>query len=159
MNTPIPSPSRDHVETLAKLIANPDAPINVLKDRGFNAPVIQSILSGKMKMGACYRNCMETVLANPDLIYCEGFAYGPSPIPMEHAWVMDREGNFIDPTWRYQKKADYFGVAFKTDKLLAIARRTGMYGIFGNLHRLKLPLPDASTFLTRALYERSELPV
>jgi len=43
--------------------------------------------------------------------YVEGYA--ARLIPVHHAWVIDRDGNVIDPTWNGQGTA-YFGIPFRT---------------------------------------------
>lgn len=55
---------------------------------------------GESKM--CYHNALMTVQWEGERYrYCEGIAYTPGSIPMEHAWVLDTEdGKVFDVTWR-----------------------------------------------------------
>lgn len=61
---------------------------------------------------ACFHNCQNAALTY-DYQYWEGFAN--SILPVQHAWVLDAEGNLLDPTWvRNIKATDYFGIQIPT---------------------------------------------
>jgi hypothetical protein len=95
----------------------------------------------RMEQGMCYMNCTHSVLENPLLTYCEGFVsvYG---VPLEHAWLLDRDGNVIDPTLTAHPEGrvtEYFGVAFSTEYLLQAAMRNKYYGLLGYTSRKTLP--------------------
>lgn len=53
-----------------------------------------------------------------DWTYCEGYAISPTaiecnfPLPMHHAWLIDGDGNIVDPTW--EPGGEYFGLRFST---------------------------------------------
>jgi hypothetical protein len=66
-------------------------------------------------------------LANPELIYVEGYALGV--IPVEHAWCSDANGNVIDNTWIKRPGADYFGVPIKTQYATRAVIMSGHYGV------------------------------
>lgn len=72
----------------------------------------KGIRCGKLK--TCYTTAGRIAIDRDDLIYCEGFACGV--IPVMHAWLVDKEGNVIDPTWRQTvdgvdyRGVEYFGV-------------------------------------------------
>jgi hypothetical protein len=61
--------------------------------------------------GECFNNALQLALANPNLIYVEGYALGGYPIA--HAWVTDGSGRVFDNTWATLGLA-YAGVPFKT---------------------------------------------
>jgi hypothetical protein len=58
------------------------------------------------------------------LAYVEGFATVPDlPIPIHHAWCMDRVGTVIDVTFREPEHAVYLGIPFNTTMIKRFARR------------------------------------
>ena len=45
--------------------------------------------------------------------YCEGKAVSYSlPLPLDHAWCLDEDGQVIETTW-LEVADEYFGVVFK----------------------------------------------
>lgn len=74
-------------------------------------------LPKKIKRGMpkyCYANCQELLKRHPELIYCEGYALTEAvSFPVVHAWLTDKHGRSIDPTWESPGLA-YFGVPFST---------------------------------------------
>ncbi|WP_276117994.1 hypothetical protein [Pararhizobium qamdonense] len=82
----------------------------------------------------CYANATAYALTNSDLMYAEGYAIEPElPIPIQHAWLVDRSGTVIDPTWRDANHHVYFGIAFKTEFLAEMLEKTdGDCGILVN---------------------------
>ena len=110
--------------------------IQLLSEFGRQWTPKRNKLTGKMEPGRCYKNAYQLVASNPDkYVYCEGFAMSPGLIPLEHAWVVDRHGHAIDPTW--DKGADYFGVAFDFFWLMDFCSDTGYYGVMGMLYTLR----------------------
>lgn len=75
----------------------------------------EGIEKGEIKM--CFSNAFNCIVSEPDLYYVEGYAVTKGlkdfPIAFEHAWLVDNQGNVIDPTW--EDGDAYFGVAFDTD--------------------------------------------
>ncbi len=70
----------------------------------------------------CYYNCQTLAFKHHDLIYVEGYAMPNGKasanahdlnLPLSHAWLMDRDGQAIDPTWETPGAA-YFGVPLAT---------------------------------------------
>jgi hypothetical protein len=76
----------------------------------------------------CFMNAYQ-LLHMPGLSYCEGFAMGV--IPMLHAWMIDEEGNVIDPTW--QDGVEYFGIELPTEFVIATVLTRGAYGVLDNM--------------------------
>ena len=76
------------------------------------APLPEDIERGLPKN--CYYNCLELLREHPELTYCEGYALTEDlPLPLAHAWLVDSNGNVIDPTWD-DESAVYLGVPFNT---------------------------------------------
>lgn len=101
---------------------------------------------GKMK--ECYRNAAMMAFMRPDLTYVEGYAQCGG-LPIEHAWLVDADGNVIDPTIRRTKldtmpMSDYFGVPFDTELVMKTAHDTGYWGMIGFHNRELLRDPDAT---------------
>lgn len=94
-------------------------------------------ITGKSPMGQCYRNSALLAI-DGGLTYCEGFAMKEGLIPMEHAWLIDRDGKVIDPTW--EGNNEYFGVAFREDFVMEFAETTKYYGIGPNLYMIRKDL-------------------
>lgn len=84
---------------------------------------------GEMKR--CYANSAERAWANRDFYYVEGLAcIEDYPVPLEHAWLVDRDGKVFDPTW--EDGVSYFGVPFRASFVREMAAYTGYYGILVN---------------------------
>lgn len=83
----------------------------------------------RMEMGRCYANAGELAIQSPELVYMEGFAHGPVPVPVHHAWLVSPTGEVIDPTWGESPQAQYYGVAYTTEFLLAQVEKQGCWGI------------------------------
>lgn len=70
---------------------------------------------GKIK--ECFPNAWDLAFSHSGLSYYEGYAYR-GIVPVHHAWVVNAEGQVIDPTWRYDPERNpesewhYFGVPF-----------------------------------------------
>lgn len=97
-------------------------------------PKIVNDLSGTREMGQCYRNSA-LLMMNDEFTYCEGYALKPGLIPLEHAWLLDRDGLVIDPTW--PEECEYFGVPMKDEFVLEMATSIQHYGIGANLFMLR----------------------
>lgn len=75
------------------------------------------------KPQACLYNALELALSCPELEYVEGYALhmdASIPVPMDHSWCVDADGNVVDPTWYKTVGRDYFGLAL--DKWLLTER-------------------------------------
>ena len=91
-----------------------------------------------MEANSCFLNCWKLAMDNPDLTYCEGYAYWQS-LPLEHAWIETPNGDIVDPTWSgipdaYGHDAIYMGVRFSTEFVMSNSIRTGWSSIFGGDH-------------------------
>lgn len=84
--------------------------------RAWPAPKLPRKLTGfkRGRMGHCFHNAYALVDAQPHRFrYCEGYAM--KIIPVIHAWVIDVDGNVVDPTWKQQEDSRYFGVIYNFD--------------------------------------------
>lgn len=72
-------------------------------------------LEKRMTPKDCFRNATVMALENPDLYYCEGYAFKPSlGIPIHHGWCVTNQGKIVDPTWETPEQCFYIG--HKPDK-------------------------------------------
>jgi hypothetical protein len=66
-----------------------------------------------MKLGPpkeCFKNAQK--LADPPMIYCEGYALAPTtPTPIHHGWLTNSDGVAFDPTWQ-KPGLVYIGIPF-----------------------------------------------
>lgn len=79
----------------------------------------------------CYMNAYR--LASIGYTYVEGYAMSDNlPMPIQHAWVLDKDGKVIDNTWRkkWLDNPKYFGVAMPIRFVESIMLRTEVFGVF-----------------------------
>ena len=72
----------------------------------------------RCKIKECYNNCAKIAMADDRYQYVEGYAM--SIIVVEHAWLVNENGEIVDPTWirlDHGISNDYFGVRVPIDKL------------------------------------------
>lgn len=86
----------------------------------------------------CYYNAWQLALNEPrKYTYVEGYA-DMGLMPISHAWVVDSEGNVLDPTWQdLEARKDYFGVPFRVQFLNRMATVTEYAGIFENISAMR----------------------
>ena len=90
-----------------------------------------------MEVGQCYYNAYSAVLEQQGYTYVEGYAQTRFMV-VEHAWLEDRDGTVIDPTWANLDsevsgfEATYAGIRFTSEFVLANAARTGWTGILAS---------------------------
>lgn len=91
---------------------------------------------GEAAPGMCYREAGMLATTEPErFTYCEGYACDVGGMPVAHAWVVDREGRVIDPTWegfveeRGTEEREYFGVAISYERVYAAMIRTQTWGV------------------------------
>lgn len=139
--------------------------------RAFTGAVLPSSIA-RMPMGRCYANAGELALESPELVYMEGFAHGCVPVPVHHAWLVTPRGEVIDPTWGESPDAQYYGVAYATEFLLAQVEEQRAWGIGAEhlplsllekhpreyLHPGWAPHTDAQDEVFRYLTERKPAP-
>lgn len=81
-------------------------------------PLPKGIKPGTPKL--CYWNCQQLIFKNKELIYAEGYALDKEiSFPISHAWLMTKNKEVIDPTWR-DSNSDYFGVPLATQWVKSI---------------------------------------
>ena len=106
----------------------------VLKNGKFYPISKRKVKLGRIK--ECFSNAAKLAIDDSSLIYCEGYFLSKKlPIPIYHAWVIDREGKVIDNTIRVQKDEGtrlYYGVEFSTEYLCATVLSKGTYGLIDN---------------------------
>lgn len=79
----------------------------------------------------CYRNAALLALENDDFTYVEGVALPDfAPIPIEHAWVVDKKGRVIDNTWK-TPGSEYIGIPISQSELSRMLVETEVYGLLG----------------------------
>lgn len=109
----------------------------------------------------CYLNSQKLVLhsKNDDnqLIYVEGYAVPHlAPTPVFHAWLVDRHGNVVDPTWDQPQHCSYFGVAFNREYVRqATAKGKQDISLIDN-YKERWALLRGEVDLSFALYEAPE---
>lgn len=126
---------------------------SIAQTMGSNVPIMYRLLAehgrefsspgGEEKgpEGECFGNAFKLVQDCPEirgkgLMYCEGLAMKDSlGVPLDHAWVLNAEGQVLDPTW--EGPTQYFGAVFQYDWLIKHVLYTRYYGVLGNLYRLK----------------------
>lgn len=87
---------------------------------GFGPKYLKTPLSPKcaMQVGDSFGNAFDLATTHPGLTYVEGYAVAEElGFVTHHAWVEDRAGRVIDPTWASLKLADnglvaYLGIRF-----------------------------------------------
>lgn len=94
----------------------------------------------------CFTNSFREVSRDPGrLCYVEGVAY--IPIPIIHAWVVDREtGLAYEATLKKNADIRYVGVPLKWEFVLRMSSETGVYGIFCE-HLFVRKLVDGSVLM------------
>jgi hypothetical protein len=77
----------------------------------------------------CFKNAFK-LAEKTGMTYVEGFATPDFlPLPVHHAWVVDKDGNVFDNTWK-TPGSEYFGVPFELDELRTIQLEIETYGAF-----------------------------
>lgn len=94
---------------------------------------------------ACFSNSISYAVTREDVFYAEGYAMEPEiPVPIQHAWLVDRAGAVIDTTWDNTKEHVYFGIAFTQSFVSTVLAISGnVPGILVNMHLLRLQFPTA----------------
>jgi hypothetical protein len=121
------------LHTFLNLLAQHSLQSSFIKNNG--KEYSESIPAQKMgRVKQCYMNAYRLADRDPSLTYVEGVAMNASvPFPLEHAWVVNQQGQVIDPTWSDGKA--YFGVPFSNDYMHKVALRSGVYGIISHTNK------------------------
>jgi hypothetical protein len=78
----------------------------------------------------CFENACYLAHERPALTYVEGYGFKSRiPVPILHAWCVDRAGRVVDITWNEPDKSCYFGIPFKTSFLRFFLIQEKHYGI------------------------------
>jgi hypothetical protein len=89
-----------------------------------------------MTLQMCFENAYRVARRTTAYHYVEGWAV--RHIPVQHAWVVDREGNAYDPTWASGSDltvgTTYFGVELSLDEV-ALSRRSGNHAVLDDWKR------------------------
>lgn len=149
---------RQHVAILAQLRKGKPCMDSLLLTYGRvfeGAPCPEQYAGHPMKM--CFKNCLMLMASSPELIYCEGYAM-PEGIdfPIHHAWLLDEEGNVIDPTWTDPEGALYVGIPFDANYLFELAQRTGYANVFDNMQNASILKADPEEYLHPDFWPSSE---
>lgn len=136
---------KSHVEQFAALERSFGPSIAVLKYGSSFKP-----LAGRprwLNLGQardCFNNATAYAAVRDDVLYAEGYALEPElPLPVQHAWLVDRQGNVMDPTWKDTRDHAYFGIAFKQEFVREqLSKNGGNAGILVNLHLLRRQYRD-----------------
>ena len=145
---------RDYITKLYDLMGAEQCPIEyrILREFGTYMNSQTHSVNGTMTLGECYSNAYK-MLEDPVYRYCEGYATSTSlGIPLAHAWVVDKDNNVVDPTWKDGDQ--YFGVAFDSMFLYKTLIKTKHHGVFGNLYRMRIRTPeDCVLYLKNGLFK------
>jgi hypothetical protein len=113
---------RPHSNNGFKYINIPHFVLELGRPMGDMKPFPKNLTKGKKK--ECFRNAMLLAIEK-NWTYCEGYAL--AVIPTHHAWVLDDDGDVIDPTW--DEGVDYYGVEIPMSYALPKVFGRGYYGI------------------------------
>ncbi len=102
-----------------------------IKANGKEYTTISAKSPTKGKLKECFMNAYQLATGHSGYTYVEGYATTEKVgIPLDHAWVVDKEGRVVDPTWKDGNA--YFGVPIKADYLLKTAVKTRVYGVLSH---------------------------
>ena len=131
----------------------PSLMADVLHRHGRAFQIKDHPLNGSMAMRECFANSIEAL--EPGQQYCEGYATLKGlDVPMEHAWILDEDGQIIDPTW--PDGGHYFGVALKENFVREMIAMTRHFGAFGSAYRLKESVEETRSRFEQAVLKQLE---
>lgn len=108
----------------------------------------------------CFNNATACAVTRPDIHYAEGYALAPDlPIPVQHAWLVDSEGQVLDPTWPDTQDHVYFGIAFRRQFVIEmLTSNADQAGLLVNMHLLRKHFSHASELEEAIRAGRLEIP-
>jgi hypothetical protein len=123
----------DYLKSMKRLTAQMKAPCieGVVLDNGhpFASPAVarpEGVKKGENKM--CFMNSYNLAIEN-NFGYVEGFAVCTvCPLPLHHAWCIDRQGGVIETTWA-DAGLDYFGIPLEFSFIHEVLFETRRYGV------------------------------
>jgi hypothetical protein len=106
-----------------------------------------------MRLGQCFENAYRLASRAPNAYhYVEGLAL--SIVSTPHAWVIDRQGTVIDPTWTDgMLGTSYCGVELSLD-VVRESRRHGSLTVLADLRRRHPALTGADVFASDAWFPK-----
>jgi len=120
------------------------------------APLPKGIPHGDVNN--CFKNAFVLAVKNKTrYLYCEGFA-SSGLIPLIHAWVVDRKGRVIDPTWcpdGTNNKMEYYGIPFDWDYVTRQFKDMKHFGFINDTKRKwSLLREEKNEFKSKWRFER-----
>ena len=91
----------------------------------------------------CYANAGRRALLGQGT-YVEGYI-SVQGVPIEHAWLVDKQGRVKDPTIRGNDVDTYFGIPITNDYLRSTVMKTKVWGVLGGMYNRDLyesPVPS-----------------
>ena len=125
---PVTEEGKKLLNDYLKMVASMSAKEKLLQENGQHFEHSgKEVPQGAAKL--CFMNAFHLSQEDPNYRYAEGLAVPHSiGLPLEHAWVVDKDNKVLDPTWK-DGAAAYYGVKFKPDYVSKVAARSGVYGI------------------------------
>lgn len=147
---------KDYTDQMHKLVLSCGSQYSSYKlvsDYGIDfVPFLRPPGMPKMMDKECFSNCAGLVLANDDLVYCEGYAKVEyMEFFILHAWLMLPDGTMLDPTWKTMGAA-YRGIPFATEYLRRVMVESEMYGILDNYRWREIYTASPETFVHGSIY-------
>lgn len=107
---------------------------------------------------ACFANAQGKLVTTPeDLVYVEGLAIpgiSGMTLPVHHAWLADRKGCVVDPTWEMARVSCYFGVAFNSDYVAERAKQESGMPLVDNVGHGRIVVKADHGFLEAVVLEK-----
>lgn len=118
----------DHLQQIEKYSRGKSIEGIVLKHgRLFDKPEVSRPKGIKrMIPNQCYKNAYDFCISNSGYRYVEGFI-DSEIIPIQHAWVIDKDDNVIELTFR-EAAAQYLGIIIPISVVNRIISETKVYG-------------------------------
>ena len=108
------------------------SPADIVLDRGCEMRIAKKMPLKMGEMGNCYMNAQKIAISEwGELLYAEGWATygGKSNLPVLHAWLVNKQGHVLDPTWGPKIKGRaYYGVIIDTRYMMTRQLQTKRYG-------------------------------